>query len=369
MSSFQDKVQSEWEKYQRNRKNELYPNIMLLGASGVGKSSLINTVFGGQFAPVSDVEPETKGYCTVYKGRQYGSTVNLIDTAGYELGKGDSYYNAIHQVISCGIGEEGPVHIIWYCISVTNERVQEMDFDVLRRLMGEPDIRKRVCIVFTKCDEDSDDGFKAAALRSALAENIGFSVPTFETSKVSGCELQLPELIQWSADAIDDEDLRKNFVAAQMSDLEAKRKTAAQIIAVSATAAAGIGATPIPFSDAVLLVPVQVGMMGKIIDVYGISSLARISTALVSDVVISQLGKSMVSGLLKMIPVVGSVVGGIVNAGVASTLTGAMGFAASEICYQNLKKALSGQQVFWDDLFTSDDFINLTKEAMKGHKK
>ena len=38
-----------WEKYQSEKKNELYPNIMLLGISGAGKSSLINAIFKRDF--------------------------------------------------------------------------------------------------------------------------------------------------------------------------------------------------------------------------------------------------------------------------------------------------------------------------------
>lgn len=366
MGAFQEKVQSEWEKYQKEKKYELLPNIMLLGASGVGKSSLINTVFGGQFAAVSDIRPETKGYCTVYKGKQYGSTVNLIDTAGYELGQGDAYYNEIHHVISCGI-DEGPIHIIWYCISITNERIQDIDLETLHRLMGEESIRNRICIVFTKCDEDTEKGEKASALRSVLVEKINVPIHSFETS-AKGFDLQLPKLIRWSADSIDNDDLRKNFIAAQMTDLDTKKKEAQQIIAVASAAAAGVGVTPIPFSDAVLLVPIQVGMIGKIIDVYGVSNLAHISTAVVSDVIISQLGKSMVSGLLKLVPVVGQIVGSVINAGVASSLTGSIGMVTSEICYRNLKKALAGQPVIWDDLFTSEEFTGFVKEAMRGTK-
>ena len=94
-----------------------------------------------------------------------------------------------------------------------------------------------------------------------------------------------------------------------MKDLDAKRNYAAKIIGTSTAAAAAVGITPIPFSDAALLVPVQVTMLRKIIDIYGVSNLVNISTAVIGDVIITNLGKSIVSSVLKMIPIVGQIAG------------------------------------------------------------
>lgn len=369
MNIFEKKIDEEWKKFQEKKKNELYPNIMLIGVSGAGKSSLVNKIFGENYASVSDIKPETSGYENIYMGRECGNTVNLIDTAGYELGKGENdYYNEIHRVISCGIKGD-PIHIIWYCIPITNERVQDMDIYILSRLLKEDKIRRRICVVFTKCDQDSEDSDKARTLRQAINANLHDKVRYFETSADQGLQLQLKELLEWSANAIDDEDLRNKFISAQMVDLDAKQKAAQQIITAATVAAMGIGAVPIPFSDSVLLVPVQVGMIGKIIDVYGISNLTNISTAVISDVIITNLGRSLATNLAKMLPIVGKFVGGVINAGIASTLTGAVGFATSKICYENIKKYLTGQPVVWDQMFASEEFSQMISQKLKELKK
>lgn len=368
MNNFEQEISERWKKYQ-TEKNELFPNIMLIGASGAGKSSLINKIFGGNFAHISNVKPETQGYNTIYRGKEYGKSVNLIDTAGYELGQVDTYYKDIHSVISNGIHEE-MVHIIWYCISVINERIEDMDINILQKLMVESSIRRRICIVFTKCDYDTDDGSKVTAFKAALNDQIRYPISSFETSTSNelDLDLDLPQLIQWSADAIDDEDLRNKFIAAQVSNLDVKHHAVKKIINMAVTAAIGIGAVPIPFSDAVLLVPVQVGMIGKIIDIYGVSNLASVSKTVISDVIISNLGKSISSGLLKMIPVVGPLIGGAINAGVAGALTGAIGYAASEICYKNVKSYLNGNTVAWDQMFGTSEFTSLVSEAFRQNR-
>ncbi len=366
-NDFETQFEREWEQYHANKRNELYPNIMLIGTSGAGKSSLINRIFGRYVANVSNVKPETVGF-NIYKGRDYCKTVNLIDSAGYELGGADRYYHEIHNMVNRGIDGQS-VHIIWYCIPITNERVQEMDMAVLKKLMQEANIRKRICIVFTKCDEDTKDSTKARALRGVLETYLGgYSLNYFETCADEEYELDLKKLIDWSAAHIDNEDLRNNFISAQMTDLEAKRKSADKIIAEATVAAAAIGASPIPFSDAALLVPVQVKMVGKIIDIYGVSSLAHISAKLISSAIISNIGKSVATSILKFIPVVGTIIGGAINAGVAAAITGAIGAVTSKICYKNVYDFLHGKRVDWETMFSGSDFNDQVKDEFLKRK-
>lgn len=62
MSNYQDIVKAEWDKFSNQ---EHYPNIMLIGCTGSGKSTLINTIFGKDVAIVSDAERGTTEF-TVY---------------------------------------------------------------------------------------------------------------------------------------------------------------------------------------------------------------------------------------------------------------------------------------------------------------
>ena len=46
MNAFELKIEESWNQYRLEKANQLYPNIMLLGVTGAGKSSLINRCRG-----------------------------------------------------------------------------------------------------------------------------------------------------------------------------------------------------------------------------------------------------------------------------------------------------------------------------------
>lgn len=122
------------------------------------------------------------------------------------------------------------------------------------------------------------------------------------------------------------------LAAAQKVDMARKRKEAHTVVQAASALALTVGAVPIPFADAALLVPIQLGMMAKVAAIYGVKleTAAVASTALTT--VLAAGGKSAVVGLLKLIPGAGTIVGGVVSAGVASSLTLASGFAWATVC-------------------------------------
>lgn len=287
-------LRKDWEKF--NKENQLLPNILLLGATGCGKSSLINTIFHKPVAAVNDVSRGTEDFQT-YWGKDYDLGVNLIDSRGYEMenGKGESFtkYAASVDALIKENRQKKPleqIHIVWYCISILGS-VQEYDRQVLKKLLNEPNLRNRIGIVLTKCDEDDSEGSEAKIFKNIIKEDFGFSLPIFEVSTDLTLDLDVENLIEWSASQIDDEDMREAFVASQIVNLKKKRETAAKEIAGFSAAAAAIGAVPIPFSDAALLVPLQLTMSTAIIHSYGMESFANISKSVIGNIVISNLGQ------------------------------------------------------------------------------
>ena len=178
-------LRKDWEKF--NKENQLLPNILLLGATGCGKSSLINTIFHKQVAAVNDVSRGTEDFQT-YRGKDYDIGVNLIDSRGYEMedGKGESFtkYAASVDTLIKENRQKKPleqIHIVWYCISILGS-VQEYDRQVLMKLLNEPNLRNRIGVVLTKCDEDDSEGSEAKIFKNIIKEDFGFSLPIFEVS-------------------------------------------------------------------------------------------------------------------------------------------------------------------------------------------
>lgn len=96
-----------------------------------------------------------------------------------------------------------------------------------------------------------------------LAEN--FDIDEEYTAKAYGLD-RLSEVMN----NVIPEAVQKTFVAVQKVNLELKKGRAQAVVATSAVAAAATGAVPIPFSDAAVLVPEQVAMLGGITAVFGI---------------------------------------------------------------------------------------------------
>lgn len=121
-------------------------------------------------------------------------------------------------------------------------------------------------------------------------------------------------------------------------DEEVRKKCYSTIHAATLTAAI-IGCSPIPFSDAFLLVPVQMTMMARLHKTFGQSWSENLGAALSKELVVVGMGRSVVGNLLKMVPVVGTVAGAAINGTVASAITGTLGWVT-------VKMLNDGEDVF-----------------------
>lgn len=372
-NQYEERVRQEWEKMVSETH---YPNIMLLGVTGCGKSSLINTVFKNEgLAKVSNTSRGTTEF-DCYYGKDHGLSINLIDSKGYEMSNGSDTFeaylgNVVEWINSHKSQMNTRVHLVWFCISVAGERVQDYDIKMLNELNRIPELNGKIAVALTKCDQDKEDGSIAKAFRKILNDKVCGEVRAFEVSNDPNLMLEIEQLINWSCSALADTDLglRDAFISSQMVDLDSKRKMVAKIVAGFTATAAATGAVPLPFADAALLVPEQLAMVTAIVRTYGLDSFANVSKAFIGDILVTTIGKSFASSLIKLIPIVGPIVGSAVNAGVASIITCALGFAISEICYANCRKILQGEEIDFTNIFNIDDIRGLMKGFMEKNKK
>lgn len=371
--NYNEIIEKEWKEFQENKK---YPNVVLLGCTGSGKSSLINDIFESDVAEVNDVRPETQTF-KLYLGKEMGKNINLIDSKGYELSDScNSYIQRLKQQIKELKQSNDKIHLVWFCLSVTKKRIEEIDTKTLEEVLKIEDFRKRICVVITKCDEDDINGNIAKSYKKII-HNISDDIKTFEITtnkKVDIPELkkEKEEMLKWSANNLDTEELKESFISAQMGSLELKKEKVEEIISNAATKAGIIGISPIPFSDAILLAPLQADMVLKIINIYNLNSIFN-KFDILEEVILNKAGKSLAKNLckgiignaLKFIPVIGNYAGGIINASVASSLTYALGKGISEISYFNCTKILKGENINILENFSEKMIIEASKEFLK----
>ena len=102
-------------------------------------------------------------------------------------------------------------------------------------------------------------------------------------------------------------------------------------------------------------------MMSRLHKIFGQSWSESLGKSLTKELVVVSLGKSAVGNILKVIPVVGTVTGGMVNASVAVAITEALGWVT-------VKMLNDGVDIFDDVMSFKGQFSTLFK-AIQNAKK
>ena len=149
-------------------------NFVIIGTSGVGKSTLINEVLGEMLAE------EGMGKRITNISKQYTSKLvpflTLLDTVGTEIGTGHKLENVLEETlkyIDDKLNNNDPnehIHCILYC--TTNNRFTQDELKVILKLREKYDGKKLpIVIVYTRATKDDEAEAVKKSINEFLNEN------------------------------------------------------------------------------------------------------------------------------------------------------------------------------------------------------
>ena len=311
-------------------------NLAIFGKTGVGKSTLVNAIFGSEIAKTGIGEPVTRAE---HLYLHQSGTLGVLDTRGLEVGKDNAALIAelrdyLHGMRRKPLADQ--LHVAWYCVRAGDRRFEATEADFVRALH---DLGLPVILVLTQVPRANGrvhpDAEALAASIAALDLPIQDGLIHYTMALADDFTGQTAYGLQEVLDATfrgAPDGVAHAITAAQRIDFDRKRERAEVAIKAATGAATTAGASPIPFSDAAILVPVQIGMMASIAVTYGISLERSTAASIAATAAATTAGRSLVTNMIKFVPGAGTAVAAPISATVAGTFTYAMGHAWLRVC-------------------------------------
>jgi GTP-binding protein EngB required for normal cell division len=266
--NFRDRVEKEMKKM-----NAL--NIVNIGKTGVGKSTIINAVFCKDLAETGIGRPVTQ-HCHAYSISD--SPVTIYDSKGLETGKDntsilDEIYNVVKTQNSSS-NTKGYIHICWYCVLDGGNRLDQNEVDIIKKLRQ----TIPVIIVITQSGLGNRTGeFISEIMKNFNGDSIDI-IPIMaeakdEKSEVGQTKINshgLDKLVEKSYNLLP-ESVKKTFAAYQKANIQMKINNARTACILYSGAVAAAAFQPLPIADAPIMVGIQIAMMVNITACFGLS--------------------------------------------------------------------------------------------------
>ena len=369
-------IEEFFKNYKKEMKEMGHANLISAGKTGVGKSTLLNASFREDIAKTGIGTPVTdEGDVRWYEKKNF--PLRIYDTIGLELDeeKRMKSLEMIKKVCQDSKKSNDPdrfIHVMWYCVASDSDRLEKYEADYINSVSEEVDVilvitksyRKKHSERLIKAIENEYPSLNIKNKIAVLAqdENLEDCDEDEMPKKAFGVDI----LVEVTAQIVP-ESAQKAWCNAQKASVKLKCSQAHTLVLTTAGLSFGEGYVPLPFSDALALVPTQTAMLGGITAIFGVT----ISESLLKSIIVSMLGmagttfagRMIVSNMFKMIPGVGTVLGGTISGITAATLTTALGES-----YIVIMKMISSGEINEKSLGTKevqDKLHNIFKEKLK----
>ena len=250
-------------------------NLAIVGKTGTGKSTLVNAMFSADVARTGNGRPVTTG---VDYYEHPSKAFGVYDSEGIETGEAKA---DVIEKLKALLAEkrqqplEDQIHVCWYCVRAGDKRFEDSQAEFIQALaklvpvmLVLTQVPKTQKGIHPKTQELARD---IEARKLPLAPSGQVLLTMAEPDEHSGhVQHGLVELLDATFEVAPDA-IAAAIAATQKLDLSIKAREARKAIPPAVAAAAAAGAVPIPFSDAALLVPIQIGMMAKICATFGLT--------------------------------------------------------------------------------------------------
>jgi len=349
-------------------------NILVIGDSGVGKSTLINAVLGEEIAESGFGDKGTTKELKVYESDVLD--FRIIDTVGFEPSffKRMGAINAVKKWSKNAIKEgkeNSDINVIWFCVEGTSSKLFP---EAIKSLSKATSIYPSVPIIvvitksYSKPERERNiQMVKEVFEKQKNTKNLKGIIPVvamiYEIDEEQFVAQEgITELIDMTYELIPEgmQAAKKDIEVFKLNRKRSFAQTAIATFTLSAVAIAAIpiplsDVIPIPLSDAVLLTPLESGEINAIAKIYGIKNdknSKRFIASLVEAGTVGVAAKAAINAL-KAIPAI-NLAASVINAAVA----GAIVLGIGEVCVYIYEQIYLGNKSL-DDV----DWLNKVIES------
>lgn len=331
-------------------------NILIIGRSGVGKSTLINAIFREDLADTGVGKSVTQ-HIIWYQKKD--CPVTIYDTPGLEIstkGQIQELQKEVNNLIkkTRGLEAKKHIHIVWYCVNNLHPRFETIEENWLAEINQK---QLPIILVLTRSTSQTPTDFHERLKTQNLP--VVDIIPIMakpDTKLIPDRRLEahgLDKLVEKTADLLTNE-AKKAFVREQTVSIDLKGKQALLYVYFYSASALMAGAIPIPLSDAPLIVIAQTTMLARITAIFGLpfgrEFIGIVLAAIGAVGGVSAVCGPIVANLIKMIPGVGTIIGGSIAAPTAAAATVALGLAYIECLKIDMKREINGEKMSLPEL-------------------